>query len=72
MFNQLVTNRNESRESPLAHAGQPSDFGSARQAPMPGTLYKPYAETPALPEPSYKPYAEKPVDESAYEPYKDI
>jgi hypothetical protein len=39
---------------------------------MPGTLYKPYSETPALPEPLYKPYAEKPVDESPYEPYKSI
>jgi hypothetical protein len=72
MFNQLVTNRNKSPESPLAHPGVPSDSESARQPPMPGTLYKPYSETPALPEPPYKPYAEKPMDESPYEPYKGM
>jgi len=72
MFNQLVTNRHKSPESPIAHRGPPSDSESARQPPMPGTPYKPYSETPALSELPYKPYAEKPVDEPPYEPYKGI
>jgi len=72
MFNRLVTNRNESSESPLAQTGAPSDSESAKQPPMPRTPYKPYSETPALPESRYKPYSEKPVDESPYEPYEGI
>jgi hypothetical protein len=60
MSNQLVTNRNESRESPMAHPGAPPDSECARHPPMPGTPYKPYSETPALPEPPYNPTPNSP------------
>lgn len=72
ILNQLATNANKSSEPPPTHAGAPSDSERAKQPPLPGPPYKPYAEKPALPEPPYKPYAEKPALPEPYEPYKGM
>ena len=73
MFNQLASQVNEFPGPQLPQPGSRSDSERAKQPPVPGTEYMPYAETPALSEPPYKPYGEKPApDEQPYEPYKDI
>jgi hypothetical protein len=73
MFNQSVANRNQSPGPPLIDPGEPTDSEHAKQAPVPESPYRPYADESALSELPYKPYDEQPVlDEVPYEPYKDI
>jgi hypothetical protein len=48
MFNQLVTNRNKSAESPLAHPGAPPDSESARQPPMGDSRWEAVSVWPLL------------------------
>ncbi|MBZ5688523.1 MAG: hypothetical protein LAP86_26195 [Acidobacteriia bacterium] len=73
MSNQLAKQANRSPEPQLPHPKPLPDSERAKQPPMPGASYMPYAEKPALSEPPYKPYGEKPApDEQPYEPYKDI
>ena len=73
MFNQSATQGNKFPQPQLPHAEPPPDSEPAKQPPMPGASYLPYADKPALSEPPYKPYGEKPApDEHPYEPYKDI
>jgi hypothetical protein len=72
MFNPPATNGNKYSEPIPAHYGAP-DSEDAKHTPLPGTLYEPYSEKPALAEPPYTPYAEKPAaNEPPYEPYKGI
>jgi hypothetical protein len=69
MLNPLAASENKLSELPPVHDGAPPNSEDARRP----TLYKPYAETPSLPELPYKPYSEEPGQhEPPYEPYKDI